>query len=279
MFGNNFDRDRRGNRDFDRGGFDRNTFDERFDNRGFDGRPQGQNRMALDERDSDLETRSAIYLAKVMGWMCVGLLTTVVAAMAALSVPAVFSLVFGTQFGFMGIIIAQLIMVMSLSAGIGKMSPGMATVMFLAYSGLMGLTMSVFVVLYDLSSLLLAFSVTTFVFLTMSAYGFITKKDLTSIGRLCFFALIGIIVAAIANWFLGNAMLDFAITVIGVLVFIGLIAYDTQNIKGIYQNAVMSGYDEYSDELRKLAIIGALKLYLDFINLFIMLLRLLGRRR
>ena len=113
----------------------------------------------------------------------------------------------------------------------------------------------------------------------MSVYGFVTKKDLTTIGRLCFFALIGIVVAMVANFFLGNAMVDFAITVIGVVVFIGLIAYDTQNIKGIYRQATVNGYDEHSAEVRKLAIIGALKLYLDFINLFLMLLRLLGRRR
>ena len=262
----------------DERGFDRRTFEE--DNRSFgSGQPQNGSRMVLEENPGDFETRSAIYLAKVMGWMCVGLLTTVVSAMAALSVPAVAQLVFGTDFGFFGIIIAQLVMVVVLSAGIGRMSPGTATVLFIVYSGLTGLTMSVFVLAYDLSSLILAFSVTTFVFLTMSAYGFITKKDLTSIGRLAFFGLIGIIVAAIVNMFLGNSMLDLAITVVGVLVFIGLIAYDTQNIKGIYQNATMQGYDEYSDEVRKLAIIGALKLYLDFINLFIMLLRLLGRRR
>jgi len=256
-------------------GFDRRTFEE--DGRGF-GRQDG-NRMTAHADPRELETRAAIYLAKVMGWMCVGLLTTVVAAMAALNVPAVAQIVFGTDFGFIVIIVLQFVMVIGLSAGIGRMAPGTATMMFMAYSALTGLTMSVFVLMFDLGSLVLAFSVTTFMFLVMSAYGFATKKDLTSLGRLAFFGLIGIIVAAIANMFLGNSMLDLGITVVGVLVFIGLIAYDTQNIKGIYYNAATQGYDEDSDELRKLAIIGALKLYLDFINLFIMLLRLLGRRR
>ena len=263
-------------REFEQGGSDRRAFGGRddYNNHGYSGQ-QGQ--MAYGQDAGEMETRSAIYVAKVMGWMCVGLLTTVVTAMAALTVPAVWNLVFGG--GFIFIVIAQFVMVLALSAGIQRMSPATATVMFMVYSGLTGLTMSVFVLLYDLSSLILAFSVTTFMFLTMSAYGFITKKDLTSLGRLAFFGLIGIIVAMIANIFLGNAMLDFAITIIGVLVFIGLIAYDTQFIKSNYQQAMSAGYDEYSDEVRKLAIIGALKLYLDFINLFIMLLRLLGRRR
>ena len=260
---------------FDEDRNNRHTFDDRFDNRGMG----GDNRVLSAEDARELEVRSALYIAKVMGWMCVGLLTTVVAAMAALRVPAVWMLVFGSEFGFFGIIILQLVMVIALSAGIGRMTPAVATLMFMFYAALTGLTMSVFVMVYELQSLILAFGVTTFVFLTMAVYGFATKRDLTSIGRLCFFGLIGIIVAGVVNMFLGNTMLDFAITVIGVVVFIGLIAYDTQNIKGIYQRATVSGYDEYSDDLRKLAIIGALKLYLDFINLFIMLLRLLGRRR
>ena len=233
--------------------------------------------MIMDERaGGDIESRSALYLAKVMGWMCVGLLTTVAMALATLTIEGMF---FAVASNFLLIAIAQLALVMIISAGIGRLSPGAATVLFMVYSGLMGLTMSGIVIIYDLSSLLLAFSVTTFMFLTMSIYGFVTKKDLTTLGRLCFFALIGIVVGMIANFFLGNAMLDFAITVIGVVVFTGLIAYDTQNIKGIYRQASANGYDEYSPEMRKLAIIGALKLYLDFINLFLMLLRLLGRRR
>ncbi|MCL2857786.1 MAG: Bax inhibitor-1/YccA family protein [Oscillospiraceae bacterium] len=276
MFGNS-DGGRGGrdlDREFERGGMDRRG--NEYDNRGYGA---GQNnRAAYGEHAGEMESRSAVYLAKVMGWMCVGLLTTVVTAMAALTMPAVWNLVFGGP-GFFVVVIAQFVMVIALSAGIQRMSPATATVMFMAYSALTGLTMSVFVLIYDIPSLILAFSVTTFVFLTMSIYGFVTKKDLTTLGRLAFFGLIGIIAASLLNMFLGNPMMDLAITVVGVLVFIGLIAYDTQNIKGIYQQATASGYDEYSDEVRKLAIIGALKLYLDFINLFIMLLRLLGRRR
>jgi len=272
MFGND---NGRGNRDldreFERGGFDRRGSES--------GGGYGRQRGDSGYRTADMEAQTALYLAKVMGWMCVGLLTTVVAAMAALNSPTINAMVYGSGSMFFVIIIAQFVLVLALSAGIGSMSPATATVMFMVYSGLMGLTISAVAIVYTLDSLILAFSVTTFVFLLMSVYGFVTKKDLTTLGRLAFFGLIGIIVASVVNIFLGNPMMHLAITVIGVVVFIGLIAYDTQNIKGIYQRAIAEGYDEDSDELRKLAIIGALKLYLDFINLFIMLLRLLGRRR
>ena len=274
MFGNQ-DGGRRGrdyDREFERSGLDRNTY-------GGENRYGGQG-YAAKQHTGDMEAQAALYLAKVMGWMCVGLLTTVAAAMAALTMPMLWSLLFGGGPGFFVIIGAQLVMVFALSAGINRMSPAIATVMFMVYSGLTGLTMSVFVIVYTLDSLILAFAVTAFMFLTMSVYGFVTKKDLTTVGRLAFFGLIGIIVASVVNIFIfQNPMLYLAITVIGVVVFVGLIAYDTQAIKGIYQRARAEGYDEYSDEVRKLAIIGALKLYLDFINLFIMLLRLLGRRR
>jgi len=275
MFGNS--NDGRGRRDLDRefeqGGLGQES---NYNNQNYSTGQQGQ--MAYGSQTGDLEARSAVYVAKVMGWMCVGLLTTVVAAMATLTSQTMLNFIFGGS-GFFVIVIAQFVMVLALSAGIQRLSPAAATVMFMIYSGLMGLTMSAIVLIYDLPSLLLAFSVTTFMFLSMAAYGFITKKDLTTLGRLAFFGLIGIIIASIVNIFLGNPMMDLAITVIGVVVFIGLIAYDTQWIKGNFQHAMAEGYDEYSDEVRKLAIIGALKLYLDFINLFIMLLRLLGRRR
>ncbi|MCL2578712.1 MAG: Bax inhibitor-1/YccA family protein [Oscillospiraceae bacterium] len=274
MFGNKNNRGVEDDRQLGRG-FE----DDRFSDRDRNINRSAGNRAAAYGEGGDIETRSAVYVAKVMGWMCVGLLTTVVAAMAVLSIESLFMLVFGSGTAVIVIVVAQFACVIALSAAIQKMSVGVATVTFIAYSALTGLTMSVFVLIYELSSLLLAFSVTTFMFLSMAAYGFATKKDLTTLGRLAFFGLIGIIVAMIANFFLGNSMLDLGITILGVLVFTGLIAYDTQNIKGIYYNAMASGYDEDSPEVRKLAIYGALKLYLDFINLFIMLLRLLGRRR
>jgi len=235
-----------------------------------------QNRMVLEEQAGALEARSALYMAKVMGWMCVGLLTTVVSAMLCLAVEQISLMV---SYGFITIIVAQLICVMILSLAIGKMSPAMATVMFMLYSALTGLTMSVFVLIYDLSTIALAFGIAAGIFLTMSVYGFVTQKDLSSYRRLLLFALIGLILSGIVNMLLRNAFFDFLICCAGVLIFIGLTAYDTQKIKAIYQTAIVSGSDEESDEIRKLAIIGALMLYLDFINIFLYILRLLGRRR
>ena len=280
MFGNSDDR--RGKRDLDRefeqGGPDRRAFGGRDDydygNHGYNAGQQGP--VAYGVHDREMEERSAVYIAKVMGWMCVGLLTTVVTAMAAITIPALATFVMDA---FFILAIAQIILVLVLSAMIQRISPATAVVMFMVYSGMMGLIISEFVFMFDLSSLILAFSVTSFMFLSMAAYGFITKKDLTTVGNLARFGLFAIIIAMIVNIFLRSPMLHFVVTIVGVLVFIGLIAYDTQFIKSNYQMAMAEGYDEYSDEVRKLAIIGALKLYLSFINLFIRLLILLGRRR
>lgn len=236
------------------------------------------NKLVLEEREGELQARSAQYITKVMGWMCVGLLTTVVAAMAVLASPQLFVAIFGGN-GFMVVMVAQLLTVMVLSMAVHKLPSAAATVLFMLYSALTGLTLSVFAVAYELSSLILAFGITAFVFLTMSVYGFVTHKDLTSIGRLALFGLMGIIVAGIANFFLGSTLLDFAITCIGIVVFIGITAYDVQRIKETYIAATVSGEDENGNMLRSLAIYGALTLYLDFINLFLKILRLVGRRR
>ncbi|MGI6403395.1 MAG: Bax inhibitor-1 family protein [Oscillospiraceae bacterium] len=231
------------------------------------------------ERQEEIASRSAIYLAKVMGWMCVGLFTTVVSAMLCLAIPALWQLVFGSGIGFFGVLIAQVVLVLALSARIHRMSAATATVMFMLYSAVTGLTMSALTVAYRLDSIILSFGVTTALFLVMSLYGLVTRKDLSRWGSLLFFGLLGIILAGVVNLFLGSSTMDFLITVVGILIFIGLIAYDTQKIKAIYQSSLAQGYDDEDDLLRKLAIFGALTLYLDFINLFLKLLRLLGRRR
>ncbi len=237
------------------------------------------NRMYVQEQEGQLEAQSAAYMARVMGWMCLGLLTTVVSAMLCLSVPAIFAMVFGSEFGLIAILILQLGLVIILSAAVRKLSPAVATVLFMAYAAVTGLTLSVFAIAYELGSLILAFGITAGLFLAMSLYGFFTKKDLSRMGSLLLFGLIGLIVAGLVNIFLNNPMMDLVVCCFGVLIFIGLTAYDTNKIKAIYQSAVVGGYDDEHPEVRKLAIIGALSLYLDFINLFLYLLRLLGRRR
>lgn len=224
------------------------------------------------------EQQVAVYLAKVMGWMCVGLLTTLVSAMLCLSSGAVMNLMFGRNAVF-GIFIAQLVVVAGMSFYMHKMSAGVATVMFMVYSALTGVTFSALYLLFEMSSIIYVFGITAVTFVALSVYGFVTKRDLTRIGSLAMCGLIGIIVAGIANYFLGSSMLNFGITVVGIIIFIALTAYDTQRIKAIYLDTVSAGYHEESPEVRKLAIYGALTLYLDFINLFLKLLRLLGRRR
>lgn len=238
-----------------------------------------RNRMVLEEQAGELEARSAAYVTRVMGWMCLGLLTTLVAAVLTLASPTIFSLVYGSGYSVIAIFIVEFALVIALSAALHKLSPAVATVLFMLYAAVTGLTFSVLALAYDLQSIILAFGVTAGIFLMMALYGFITHRDLTKMGSLLFFGLLGILVAGVANWFLQNSMLDFIITCVGVVIFIGLIAYDTQKIKGIYQQAVVSGRGDDDAMVHKLAIYGALALYLDFINLFLRILRIFGRKR
>lgn len=241
-------------------------------------RPRSSYNLVEQEQRQYDEQRVATYLAKVMGWMCVGLLTTLASALICLAVPGIFNMLYGTNAMFL-IFVAQFGLVIVFSARMHKTSPGGATAMFMVYSALTGLTMSSLFLLFQTFSLIAVFGLTAFIFVSMAIYGLVTKRDLTRIGSLAFFGLLGIIVAGIVNIFLGSSMLDFGITVIGIVLFIVLTAYDTQKIKAIYLDTVARGYDEDGPELRKIAIFGALTLYLDFINLFLKLLRLLGNRR
>ncbi|MDR2932958.1 MAG: Bax inhibitor-1/YccA family protein [Oscillospiraceae bacterium] len=225
------------------------------------------------------EAQVAGYLAKVMGWMALGLLTTFVSTLLCLSSQPFRYTLATNPVLYYAIVIAELVVVLAMSTAINKISAAVATVLFMVYSALTGVTMSVFCMLFQTSSIFMIFVLTAAVFLTMALYGFITKKDLTRFGALAFFGLIGIILAGIINMFIRSSMFDLIICIVGIVLFIGLTAYDTQKIKGIYIHAMESGYDEESEPVKKTAIIGALSLYLDFINLFIMLLRVFGKRR
>lgn len=228
------------------------------------------------EQAAEAQQRVALYLARVMGWMCVGLLTTLAVALASV---ALLGDLFLTTNAVYGVVIAQLVVVLAMSAGMRRMGPAVATVLFMVYAALTGVTFSALFFLFELSSLVYVFGFTAAVFVGMSVYGFVTRKDLTRMGSLLLFGLLGIILAGVVNLFLRSSMLDFAVTSIGILIFIGLIAYDTQKIKNIYLGASEAGYEDEHPELQKYAIYGAFTLYLDFINLFLKLLRLLGRRR
>ncbi|HTN63337.1 MAG TPA: Bax inhibitor-1/YccA family protein [Devosia sp.] len=170
------------------------------------------------------------------------------------------------------VMLAPLAFVMVLSFGINKMSASTAQLVFWAFAAVMGLSLSSIFLVYTGASISKVFFITAATFGAMSLYGYTTKRDLTSIGHFLIMGLIGLIIAMVVNIFLASSMLDFAISAIGVLIFVGLTAYDTQKIKESYNESYGA------DVMAKNAIMGALSLYLDFINLFMMLLRLFGNR-
>lgn len=225
------------------------------------------------------EERVALYVAKVMGWMTIGLFTTLTVMVLIGTNPSLQRALFSIPRFPMLILMAELIVVMVLSVSLNKISSLTATIMFFVYAGLTGVTLSVVALIYYLPSVVSIFLLTTAIFLVMAIYGFTTRKDLSGIGSLAIFALFGIILAGVFNWFFNSSTLDFVITIIGILVFIGLIAYDIQRIKGYYISAVSAGIEEESEIMKKVSIMGALTLYLDFINLFLKLLRLLGKKK
>ena len=172
--------------------------------------------------------------------------------------------IFSSRFVFLGLIVAELVLVFVLTA----------TLMFIAYSVVNGATLSTIFLVYDLGSIGLTFLVTAGMFGAMSLYGFVTGRDLSSWGNLLTMALVGVILASVVNLFLRSEMLMWIVTYVGILLFVGLTAYDTQTIKRmIYSGA------EVDEPMQKMALLGALSLYLDFINLFLYMLRLLGNRR
>ncbi|MFH1653849.1 MAG: Bax inhibitor-1/YccA family protein [Pseudomonadota bacterium] len=215
-----------------------------------------------------------VFVTKVYMWMCAALLTTAGVSYYVVSNPQVLQAIIYNQVLFFGLIIAEFAIVIAISAAINRLSATTATALFFLYSALTGATLSIIFVAYTRESLVNTFLITAGTFGAMSFYGYVTKKDLTSIGNLCFMGLIGVIVASIVNIFFKSTFIQMITTYVGVLVFVGLTAYDTQKIK-----QMGPAFKEGSEEQQKGAILGALRLYLDFINLFLMLLRLFGRRR
>jgi hypothetical protein len=207
------------------------------------------------------------FMGRVYGWMGFGLvLTGVVAAFVAAS-ARIQQAIFGTPL-FFGLLIAQLLMVVVFSRTLRKVSFGTAAAMFVSYCALSGLTFSIYFLLYTKTSIALTFYVTGGMFAAMSAFGTMTKKDLSGWGRALFMALVGLILVGVINLFFGSPLISYVTSAIAVFVFTGLTAYDTQKIRR---------WASAGDQ--RLALAGALELYLDFINLFIALLRLFGRRR
>jgi FtsH-binding integral membrane protein len=216
------------------------------------------------------------YVRSVYNWMCIGLALTGFVAYGVSNSPAILSLVFGNKLIFFGLIIAELILVFSISARVATMSPGLATSLFVLYAGLNGVTLSIIFLAYARESIVSTFFICSATFLACSIFGWTTKKDLTSLGGFLFMGLIGIIIASVVNMFIGSSVVSMFISYIGVFVFIGLTAYDTQKIKNM---AMTQPADVGAGVIRKGALIGALHLYLDFINLFLFMLRIFGGGR
>ena len=221
-----------------------------------------------------IPTVEADFMQKVYLWMTFALTLTGFVAYRTTQSEFLLELIFSSSFGFIGLILAELALVFWISSGIQRMSSNMAIGLFLLYSVLNGMTLSVLLIAYTGASVASTFFITAGMFGAMSVYGYTTKQDLSSWGNLLFMALIGLILASVVNIFLQSSGLYWLISYIGVLVFVGLTAYDTQKIKQIAAQVIVE-----SEEGRKVAILGALTLYLDFINMFIFMLRILGNRR
>jgi FtsH-binding integral membrane protein len=213
-------------------------------------------------------------MTRVFGWMAGGLFLTALVSFYTLSNEALLKAIVLNKLVFWGLVIAELGLVAWLSGMIGKMSASTAAGVFLFYSGLNGLTLSVVFLLYTAGSIASTFVVTAGTFGAMSAWGYVTKRSLSGVGSFCFMGLIGVVLASIVNIFVRSSMLEFVVSCVGVIVFVGLTAWDTQKLR-----ILASSVDADSEEGRRGAVVGALSLYLDFINLFLMLLRLFGRRR
>jgi len=203
-------------------------------------------------------------MAAVYGWMAVGLALTALVSTTVVGSPELFRALFGNRALFFGMILAEFGLVFAISGFAIRMGAAVAAPLFLLYSALNGVTISGIFLVYTGQSIASAFISTAGTFAVMSVYGLTTKKDLSSLGSFCFMGLVGIVIASVVNIFLHSPLVQFVVSGIGLIVFIGLTAYDTQKLKGASGGA---------------AVAGALALYLDFVNMFLFILQLFGGRR
>ena len=216
------------------------------------------------------------YVRSVYNWMCIGLALTGFVAFYVSTNETIMRLVFSNSIIFFGLILAELALVFAIAGRVNKMSATTATALFVIYSSMNGVVLSFIFLAYTRTSIFSTFFICAATFLACSIYGWTTKRDLTSLGGFLFMGLIGIIIASVVNWFIRSSAVSMIVSYIGVFVFVGLTAYDTQRIKNMAL-AQPAGLD--GAVVRKGAILGALSLYLDFINLFLMLLRIFGQSR
>jgi FtsH-binding integral membrane protein len=216
--------------------------------------------------------RVTAFLRTVYGWMCAGLAITALVAYSIASSPALVQVLVTNHLLFLGLFVGQIALVFVLSARVDKLAPGTATILFIGYAALTGMTLSVLVLAYTEVSIATTFVVTAGMFGALALYGSTTGRSLAGAGQFLFMGVIGLVLASIVGLFWHSAALQFLISVVGVIVFTGLTAWDAQRLKQMAL-ALPDGQEG------SYAIVGALSLYLDFVNLFLFLLRFLGDRR
>jgi FtsH-binding integral membrane protein len=226
------------------------------------------------ERELEMSAAFPVLMRKVYLWMSLALVITGFTAYYVATTPALIGAIITNQILFWGLVIGELALVFGLSAAINKLSLTTATLMFVIYAVINGLTLSFIFLVYTASSITSVFFITAGTFAVMAFFGYFTKTDLSSLGKILMMALIGIIIATIVNIFTKSEGLAMILNYLGVLVFVGLTAYDSQKIKQMLMMA-----PDTDEAAQKVALLGALSLYLDFINLFLYLLRIFGSRR
>ncbi len=225
--------------------------------------------------DSRVDLVNALF-RRVYQWMAIGLILTAVTAYGVASNGTLMRMFYGSAMPLFVVAIATVGLVFALSSGIRRISAGAASALFVIYSVLNGLLCSGVLLIYAQESVYAAFFSTAGMFAVMSVYGLYTRRDLTSLGSFLYMGLFGLIISALVNLFVRSTMVEFVSSIIGVIVFLGLTAYDTQAIRRM-GDEIEDGEDGVT--IRKVAVLGALSLYLDFINIFLYLLRLFGKRR
>ena len=228
----------------------------------------------INEKEGFVSLAFSALMRKVYVWMTLALVITGLTAYGIANSPGLFYAIVSNHFLFWGLVIGEFALVLGINSAIHRLSITTATLLFILYSVVNGATLSVIFMVYALTSIANVFFITAGTFAVMAFIGYTTKKDLTSLGRMLFMGLIGIIIATVVNIFLGSSMLNMIVSYVGILVFIGLTAYDSQKIKRLLYTA-----DSTDESAQKIALLGSLTLYLDFINLFLMLLRIFGGNR
>ncbi len=253
---------------------------ERYDRRYAAGATQARTAAAV------VDEGLRAYMLRIYNYMTAGVLLTGITALLVFRVPALQELFYNivmtptgpviagmTGLGWL-VTFAPLGFVLVMSFGINKLSSGTAQVLFWSFAGVMGLSLSSVLFVYTGASVARTFFITAAAFGALSLYGYTTKRDLSAFGKFLFMGLIGILIAMVVNFFVQSSMMDFIVSILGVLIFAGLTAYDTQRLKNLYYTVAGNG-----EATAKAAVMGALSLYLDFINMFLFLLRFLGASR